>query len=87
MNAPDAFVVRAEFDKFNIRGVIFRTERCQHYRTSTMIVHFCHVACSVDGFGVRLGLEKELGQGVLKCVMLCGYFEEKYLRWHNPDSE
>ena len=68
-------------------GVIFRTERRQHYRTSTMIVHFCHVACSVDGFGVRLGLERELGQGALKCVMLCGYFEEKYLGWHNPDSE
>ena len=24
------------------------------------------------------------GLGAFKCVMLCGYFEEKYLSWHNP---
>ena len=76
-------------DGFIFKRRRFRTERRQHYRTSTMIVHFCHVACGMDGFGVRLGLERELGQGALKCVdlMLCGYFEKKYLRWHNPDSE
>ena len=49
-----------------------------------MIVHFCHVACSVDGFGVRLGLGRESGPGAFKRVMLCGCFEEKYLSWHNP---
>ena len=49
-----------------------------------MIVHFCHVACSVDGFRIRLGLGRESGPGAFKCVMLCGYFEEKYLCWHNP---
>ena len=53
-----------------------------------MIVHFCHVECSVDGFGVRMGLERELEPRALKkCVMLCKYFEQKYLSWHNPDSE
>ena len=65
-------------------GVIFRTVRRQHYRTSTMIVHFCHVACSVDGFRVRLGLWRESGPGAFKCVMLRGYFEEKHHIWHNP---
>ena len=64
--------------------VIFRTVRRQDYRASTMIVHFCHVARSVDRFRVRLGLGKESGPGAFKCVMLCGYFEEKYLSWHNP---
>ena len=49
-----------------------------------MIAHFCHVACSVDGFRVRLGLGRESGPGAFKCVMLWGYFEEKYLSWHNP---
>ena len=49
-----------------------------------MIAHFCHVACSVDVFRERLGLGRETGQGAFKCVMLCGYFEEKYLHWHNP---
>ena len=64
-------------------GVISRTVRCQHYRTSTMMVHFCHVACSVDGFRVRLGLRRESGPGAFKFVMLCRYFEEKHLSWHN----
>ena len=48
------------------------------------MVHFCHVACSVDCFRVRLGLGRESGLGAFKCVMLCRYFEEKYLSWHNP---
>ena len=55
VNAPDAFTVRDEFDKFCSLGVIFRTVRRQHYRTTTMMVHFCHVSCSVDCFRVRLG--------------------------------
>ena len=83
VNATNAFTVRVEFDQFCSLGVIFRTVRCQHYRTSTMMVHFCHVACSVDCFRVRLGLGRESGLGAFKCVMLCGYFEEKYLSWHN----
>ena len=49
-----------------------------------MIVHFCHVACSVDGFTVRLGLGRESGPEAFKSVMLCGNFAEKYLSWHNP---
>ena len=57
--------------------------RRQHYRTSRMMVHFCHVACSVDCFRDRLGLGRESGLGAFKCVMLCGYFEEKYLSWRN----
>ena len=65
-------------------GLIFRTVRRQHCGTSTMIVHFCHVACSVDGFRVRLRLGRESGPGAFKSVMLCGYFEGKYLSWHNP---
>ena len=64
--------------------VIFKTVRRQHYKTSTMIVHFCHVACSVNGFRGRLGLGRESGPGAFKCVMLCGFFEEEYLSWHNP---
>ena len=48
------------------------------------MVHFCHVACSVDCFRVRLGLGRESGLGAFKYVMPCGYFEEKYLSWHNP---
>ena len=48
------------------------------------MVHFCHVACSLDCFRVRLGLGRESGLGAFKCVMLCGHFEEKYLIWHNP---
>ena len=48
------------------------------------MVHFCYVACSVDCFRVRLGLGRESGQGAFKYVLLCGYFEEKYLSWHNP---
>ena len=64
-------------------GFIFRTVRRQHYGTSTIFVHFCHVACSVDGFRVRLELGRESGSGAFKCIMLCGYFEEKYLCWHN----
>ena len=87
VNAADAFTVRDEFDKFCSLGVIFRTVRRQHYRTTTMMVHFCHGACSVDCFRVRLGWgvgEGESGLGAFKCIMLCGYFEEKYLSWHNP---
>ena len=84
VNAPDAFMVRVEFYKFCSLGVIFRTVRRRHYRISTMMVHFCHVACSVDCFRVRLGLGRESGLGAFKYVMLCGYFEEKYLSWHNP---
>ena len=49
-----------------------------------MTVHFCHVACSVGVFRVRLGLGRESGPEAFKCVMVCGYFEEKYLSWHNP---
>ena len=48
------------------------------------MVHFCHAACSVNCFRVRLGLGRASGPGAFKCVMLCGYFEEKYLIWHNP---
>ena len=40
-----------------------------------MIVHFCHVACSMDGFRVRLRLGRESGPGAFNCVMLCGYFD------------
>ena len=69
-------------------GVIFRAVRRQHYRTSTMIVHFCHVACSVDGLRVRLGLRRESGLGAFKCVMICRYFEEKISQLaQSSDSE
>ena len=47
------------------------------------MVHFFHVACSVDCFRVRLGLGRESGLGAFECVIPCGYFEEKYLSWHN----
>ena len=68
VNAPDAFTVRVEFDKFCSLRVIFRTVRRQHFRTSTMMVHFCHVARSVDCFKERLGLGRESGLGAFKCV-------------------
>ena len=76
--------------ELNLTNLIFvcslgvRTVRRQHYRTFTLIVHFCHVACSVDGFRVRLGVGRKSGPGAFTCVMLCGYFEDKYLSWHNP---